>query len=257
MAPALLGLTQGLFQQVSERRADVCLFELHEKDDSIEGSPLAFQYFPESMTDSKAVNYQQKEIPGGSLPLYQWVSSGERLLSFTAMFTTDMNVIEAPEAIQQGVYGDRRSLDVRAAILWLRRFQMPRYTATGSGPITSTLQNANATPQHRTFAPRKLRLFIPNSGIGLAGGGRSAADISDDAVNCVMTQCEVTYQSWFPNGLPQIAEVQLSFAEVPQVGGRVYFPGASQEIDTLVREGGNGEDATEFFAYGIKPRRLT
>ncbi len=244
----LLGLSQGLFSQVSERRADVCLFELHERDDAIVGNPLAFQYFPETMQDSKNVNYQQKEIPGASLPLYQWVASGERLISFTAMFTSDMNVIEAPESLTAGGGGERRSLDVRTAILWLRRFQMPRYTTTTGGV---------AGPQHRTYAPRKVRLFIPNSGIGLAGGGRSAADISDDAINCVMTQCEVTYQAWFPNGLPSIAEVQLAFAEVPQIGGRVYFPGADLAVDDLVSEGGKGEHASDFYAYGIKPRRLT
>lgn len=247
--PTLLGLSKGLFSQVSERRADVYLYELHERDDSIVGSPLAFQYFPETMSDTKNVNYQQKEIPGASLPLYQWVASGERLLSFTAMFTSDMNPLEAPEALTPGTgHGERRTVDIRTAILWLRRFQMPRYTTTSAG--------GSAPAQNRTYAPRKARLYIPNSGIGLAGGGRSTASTSDSAINCVMTQCEVTYQSWFPNGVPQIAEVQLSFAEVPQIGGRVYFPGVDESVDQLVTEGGTSE-TTVFFAYGIKPRPLT
>lgn len=251
--PTLLGLNKALFTQIDERRADVVLYELHEKDDSIVGSPLAFQYFPDTLTDSKAVNYQQKEIPGASLPLYQWVASGERLISFTATFTSDVDIIDMPDA-REGQFA-RRNPDIRAAVLWLRRHVVPRYTSVRSSAVDGT-----PVTRSRTWAPRKLRLYIPNSGIGLGGGGRSAADVSDDAITSVMTQCEVTYNGFFPSGLPQNVDIQLSFAQVPQYAGYVFFPGASDEVDTLVREGGAGETgpegqvATSIFAYNIKPR---
>ena len=253
--PSLLGLNKALFSQIDERRADVALYELHEKDDAIVGSPLAFQYFPETLTDSKAINFQQKEIPGASLPLYQWVSSGERLISFTATFTADVDVIDVPDA-REGQFA-RRNLDIRSAILWLRRFLMPRYLS-----VRATAGDGSPVTRSRTYPPRKARLYIPNSGIGLAGGGRSSADVSDDAITCVMTQCEVTYNGFFPSGLPQMVEVSLSFAQVPQLGGYVFFPGASEDVDNLVREGGTSETgsegttATSIFSYNVKPRFL-
>lgn len=248
--PSLLGLNQSLFAQTDQRRADVVLYELHERTDEIDArSPLAFQYFPETLQDTKAVNYQQKEIPGASLPLYQWVSSGERLISFTACFTSDVDVREVEQA-RTGP-DKRRNVDIRSALLWLRRFLLPRYTSE-SGPSPS----ASPYTRSRTFAPRKVRLYIPNSGIGLAGGGRSSADVSDDALNCLITQCEISYESFFPSGLPQSVEVQLSFAEVPQIGGRVFFPAASSEVDDLVYEGRKLGSTDSVFAYNVKPRFL-
>lgn len=256
--PSLLGLNKALFSQIDHRRADVVLYELHEKDDSLVGNPLAFQYFPETLSDSKAVNYQQKEIPGGSLPLYQWVSSGERLITFTAIFTSDMDVIDVPQSRQGAT--SRDNIDIRAALLWLRRHMLPRYSSESSNTTNPVAHRQTAATRSRTFAPRKLRLYIPNSGLGLAGGGRSAADISDDAVTVLLTQCEINYQGWFPSGLPQSVEVQLSFAETPQIGGRVFFPSVTNEIDRLVHTGGDaehgeeGEVASSIFSYQIQPR---
>lgn len=247
--PGLIGLNEALFTQVDDRRADVMLYSLDEKDDSIGKAPLAFQYFPESMTDTKAINYQQKEIPGGSLPLYQWIASGERLISFTAQFTSDVNIIDQPE-IMQGP-DKRRNVDVRSALLWLRRHLVPHYGRAASTPGDQVVFS------DRTYAPAKIRLHIPNSGIGLLGGGRSDASVSKDAITCLMTQCEITYQAWFPNGLPQIAEVQLAFAETPQINGRIYFPGRTAEIDDIV-EGNDtlSADNDHFFSYNIQPRVL-
>lgn len=156
MAIRVRALTEALTSALDERRADVNLFELDRRSDIVTSrSPLSFQYFPESISDTKGVNQQNKEIPGASLPLYQWVSSGERLISFTASFTADMDITTNPD-LRQGALR-RRNPDIRSALLWLRRFLMPSYSAS------------------RTFPPAKLRLHIPNSGIGLIGGGRSAA----------------------------------------------------------------------------------
>lgn len=248
--PSLIGLNQSIFAQTDQRRADVVLYELHERTDDIDGrAPLAFQYFPESLQDTKAVNYQQKEIPGASLPLYQWISSGERLISFTANFTADVDVTKQEQA--RSGPNARRNPDIRSALLWLRRFLLPRYTSE-SGPSTS----ATPTTYARTYAPRKVRLYIPNSGIGLSGGGQSSADISEDAIYCLITQCEITYESFFASGLPQSVEVQLSFAEVAQLRGRVFFPSASAATDNLVYEGRPAGSTDSIFSYNIQPRVL-
>lgn len=45
---------------------------------------------PSSITESKAANWIRQEIPGQSDPLLQWVSGGERVVSFTAFVTKDL-----------------------------------------------------------------------------------------------------------------------------------------------------------------------
>lgn len=252
--PSLSSLTSSLISQVSQRKVTAYLIELTDegapdlKEDGLP-SQIAFQYFPESITDTKATNYQQKEIPGGSLPLYQWVSGGERLINFTAQFTCDVDLITA-----QGTTGltalvsgastirdrlkaagvDGRNVDIRAAIGWLRRFVLPTYDNGGNKG-----QVVEGYPL--TKAPSKLRLVMPNSGIGLAGGSPT----TPHSVRVVMTQCDVTYDAFFPSGLPRVASVQLGFAEVPQYGGYIDFPSAS---DHMFRE----SDIT--FGYYVMPK---
>ena len=223
-----------------------------------------FQYFPETITDTKAINYQTREIPGGSLPLYQWISSGERVISFTALFTTDVDLLVDPSSFlkikQNGQL--RRNVDVRTALLWLRRFLLPRYDDDGGlgVPLTS--------------APRKMILRIPNSGFGLTGGtygaeayqGEGAFSnpivhdpvVEGDAIPCIMTQCDITYEAFFPSGLPRIASVQLQLAQIAQLAGTVNFPRGSDQLDKIVTDGqgfskGNVTDLRKaYFPYSMK-----
>jgi len=192
--------------------------------------PIAFQYWPESIQDSRGSEWSPRNIPGGSHPIYQWTHGGERRVSFTAIFTTDTApdnyVREAAANIQSDIEGgtlvagqlqsadpyadqsDRllggiqrgtRDLDIRSAIAWLRWFTYPTYSL-GSEP--------------RAYEPAKSLLVLPGSGI--AHNGR-------DSILTVMTQCDVTYEAFFPNGFPRIVEVQLEFAEVVQESTRVRF----------------------------------
>lgn len=239
--PNIQSLTSALGSYTSERKSDVYLVELGADDrPAIEaGKPvsLAFQYFPDTISDTKAVNYQQKEIPGGSLPLYQWINGGERLISFTAYFTSDVDLVSAssPSGLVAKAIGgnsnirdrlrsageERSNVDIRSAVTWLRRYMFPSYRAdeTGGAAIGVPL----------TFAPRKLMLKMPNSGIGTAGGCTAP-----DSVTCVMTQCDVTYEKFFPSGLPRIASVSLAFAQVAQEGGNIWFPRRDVTIDDAV-----------------------
>jgi hypothetical protein len=221
---------------------------------------LAFQYFPDTINDSKAVNYQQKEIAGGSLPLYQWIAGGERLITFTAIFTSDVDLVtaEAPTGLIAKAVGtagqgirerlqsageSRRNVDIRSAIVWLRRYMFPTYVKDES--------NGTKVGVPLTYAPSKLMLVMPGSGIGLAGG-ESAATTSMDAVLCVMTQCDVTYEKFFPSGLPRIASVSLGFAQIPQLGGHISFPHRGAVMDAGIVYGGEGPNS--FFGYNLLPR---
>jgi hypothetical protein len=194
------------------------------------------QYFPETLTDSKAVNYQVKDIPGGSLPLYQWVSSGAREISFTAVWTTDVDHYSqtadqesAPWARAQAIterlkaHGvEERNVWIPGALAWLRRFLIPRYGDTTEVGVPLT------------FPPRKILLSIPGA-LHLNGGGGGFS--GSGGIYCVMTQCEISYESFFPSGDPRIATAQLTFAEVPQVGGRVKFPFVDDNMEINARVG--------------------
>lgn len=239
-------LAGALADPKAERPSEVIIIPLADDgtpDLQTFGAPLRLQYFPESISDSKTMNYQQKEIPGGSLPIYQWVSSGERTLAFTATFTTDVDLISDPQLaalIQAPTSGLRdRNVDIRSAIAWLRSFTLPRYVNGSSGggggssvqglaPTTSGGGNGTSGITYTTLPPRRVRLYIPNSGIGVAGGMFSAQSQQalPDSVVCVMTQCEVEWTAFFPSGFPRIATVQLTFAQIAQMGQSVVFPSA-------------------------------
>jgi len=177
-------------------------------DLAVTKSFLALQYWPESLTDSRGAEWNPRNIPGGSHPIYQWTHGAERRLSFTTIFSTDTAPPDetagrddpyADFSLSNGIQKGTRDMDIRAAISWLRYFTYPMY---GRGA------------DFRAFEPPKVILVFPNTALGHDGS---------DYVVCVMTQCDVTYEAWFPNGVPRLVEVQLEFAEVVQYGGRVRF----------------------------------
>lgn len=239
-------LARGLNPVANTRKSYLYLTELDETDaiSQVDGRPTVrrFQYFPESISDSKAVNYQTKDVPGASLPLYQWVSGGERTIQFTAQFTTDTdhylasNFGDIGEASLQsksvlgrvGKHRERtdaagvtdRNVYIPAAVAWLRRFMYPSYGDT------------QAVGVPLTHPPRKLLLTVPGSHLSW-GGGRGGMSNNGGLV-CIMTQCDVSYIQFFPSGNPRIAEVSLGFAEVAQKGGVVQFPRVRADEDADV-----------------------
>lgn len=233
---------------VSEKKSQAFLIALNDKGEPWSAS--TFQYFPETFSDTKAVSWQAKEVPGASLPLYQWTGSGERTVSFTAQFSTDVDPLANNQAgvttaatittfkerlKYNGV--ERRNVDVRSAVMWLRQYMLPRYT------------------ESQTLPPRKLILYLPFSGIGLAGGQVSNIG-SDDKMLCVMTQCEVTWEKFFKTGNAKLASVSLAFAQVPQDGSSVSLPQAGPKMLSAVNGDASylGYSSILDFAeqYGIK-----
>ena len=229
----ILGLANALGTSSARNRSEATIIELdpknqdkpYKKEDQIltwKADPgdypksFRFQYFPETISDTKQVNYQRRDVPGASLPIYQWVNSGERLISFTSVFTTDVNLstdyhtADALATRLKGVGHEDRNVDIRAAISVLRDKMLPSYPSS--------------TTPVQVQAPPKLLLYLPGTGIGWAGGFNTGAPEADHSIICIMTQCDVMWESFFPNGLPRIASVQLSFAQIAQKGGRVTFP---------------------------------
>jgi hypothetical protein len=232
----LISLATAALGSTPEKRADVALFEYNEKDELVRnasgGVGLRFQYFPDTISDSKAVNYQQQAIPGGSLPLYQWINSGERVISFTAYFTSDVDLLAKGQgralsiaARLKGAGVKSRSPDIRSALVWLRRLVLPRY-----GTV-----EVQGTGVPITYPPRKLLLVIPNSGIGMYGGDSGFREgVAAHSVWCILTQCEFNFVSFFPSGFPRIVTANLAFSQIAQRGDGVVFPSATQSMDGAV-----------------------
>jgi len=174
----------------------------------------AFQYYPETITDSKASEWVSKKIPGGSHPLYQWIAGMDRVFSFTAVFSdeksdTEDSGINILGAISKLVGTDSENTDlhtapggISSALAWLRGFLYPTYVSANGGSIG------------RAQAPPKMLLVMPGSGIRSGVSGFSVSD----SVPVIMTQCDITYETFFRNGKPRYTTVQLSMNEIVQVG---------------------------------------
>lgn len=259
--PTLGTLAAGIRSVSAVRRSDAYLTELGDDDLPLTGADggaqwRRFQYYPDSIQDTKAVNYQSKEVPGGSLPLYQYTNSGERQISFTAIFTTDVDhlaatnsttfdgvstltdqaldntrtlrtmcldsFIQAMHTRLQASGVEERSPFIPGALIWLRRFMFPRYGESSDVGVPLTKP------------PRKLLLHLTGTEFERFGGG-GGFSIGGGGLLCVMTQCDITIEAQFPSGNIRHATVNLAFTEVPQRGGFVRFPSAT-EMDQQAAE---------------------
>jgi hypothetical protein len=185
-------------------------------------SSLFFQYWPQSLTDDYAVDYAEHTIPGGSHPLYQWTGGRGRTISFESIFTSEINTLSATgssilsraaavaaAASISLLPSSPYTVDVGAALAKVRSWMMPKYSAGGR--------------LGETRPPKILTLVFPNTRLGG----------SSDLIQVILRSAPITIESWFPNGQPRIATVQMTFNEVvqsPNGGGqssatRVQFIG--------------------------------
>lgn len=253
----LKGVSSAFTDSIARERKKAILIGLDPETDS-PTTGIEFQYFPDSVSDSKSINHVPREPPGASLPIYQWVSSGERTISFTVVFTCDTDLLSSAgdigltpvlrlgdvreeEDVDRGAIArtarDRTAQiiaagygsyvpDIRATLAWLRSFTIPSYGSKGD---------------FRTTPPGKLLLTMENSGIGLLGGDSGLT--GDDTILCIMIDCGITFESFFPSGLPRVVTVSLSFAQIGQMYGRVRFPSRTEKLDRYASEGsGAGEN---------------
>lgn len=240
----LQDLTSAVATQTAEGLADVILQRLDPATDLPSGKLFVFQYFPETIEDSKEVNIPTKDIPGGSLPLYQWISSGARLINFTATFSCDIDLLVRGSTKADEIWAAldgyrRRNVDIRVVMAYLRHLQMPQYLIEGAS---------------LTLPAPKLFLTIPNSGIGLIGGVGGSLSLIPDSIVCLLLTSNFTIMSYFPSGLPRVMEAALSFAQIAQLGGTVQFPQSSAADGGDILGGGALQDGRKLFAYDVTPR---
>lgn len=171
-------------------------------------SALVFQYWPQSLTDDYQVDYAEHKIPGGSHPLYQWVGGGGRTITFEAIFTSELNTMRtsgqsplsaaaaaATAALASLVPSADFTTDVGAALARIRSWMLPSYDQGG--------RLGNTDP------PKILTLVFPNTKLGG----------STDMIDVILRSAPIQIESWFPNGQPRVATVNLQFNEIVQVAG--------------------------------------
>jgi len=158
------------------------------------GTTRSFQFWPAEISDSHAVNYSTKSIPGSNLPFYQWISGGEHKVSFTTMFAADIKYDVKGKSDPE----DKHTVNVAAATQYLQSLKEPTYV------------------QGKEYAlpPPALFLCIPNVPIGPG---------MNDRMLCVMTQCDIEYKKEFSDGTPRLAEVSLEFAEILQNNNTKFY----------------------------------
>jgi hypothetical protein len=110
-----------------------------------------------------------------------------------------------------------RNVDIRGAAIWLREFMLPSAGSLpgAEGPVS--------------VAPARCKLTLPKTAIGVTGG--STGTVDHDSIICVMTTCDLSYEAFFPSGLPRIMSASLAFAQIPQIGSAVVFP-SQEEMPT-------------------------
>lgn len=177
----------------------------------VPGSIQAFQYFPETITDTKAADWVRKNVPGGSHPILSFINGGERTLSFTVVFTQEENPeeISTIASLLTGKFelfkeSNRKDTEknLAGAIAYLRGFTYPEY-----------VQGVSKSPP---FAI----VYLPNSGITSQQG-------FEDSIVGAMVQCDVTYEKFHRNGAPRYVAMQLSFVEIVQTSENWKFIGRS------------------------------
>lgn len=150
---------------------------------------FVFQYWPSELQDSYSAGYSDKSIPGGNVPIAQYVGGQPRPLSFTAKFTAE---ILDPGLPGRGIPSSRYTVNLVAARQRIRSFQHALYRQGGAIGVTEP--------------PEQLNLVFPNMMLGH----------DQDPVLVTLRDSSFNTVKWFPDGTPRIMEASLTFHESVQ-----------------------------------------
>lgn len=163
---------------------------------------MILQYFPESMQDTYETNWDNKKIAGGSHPIYSWDAGGDRVISFSVVFYRE-SLKDVPKEID--MKPSPYNFDINAAVGWLRERRKPYYA---DGIV---------------YPPECLRLIMPSK-MNLYNHG-----LGGSFMDCIMTECSITYNKFFNDGTPKYVTVSLAFTEVVQSLNSIDFEGRDPE----------------------------
>lgn len=216
----------------------------------------AFQYFPESIRDSKGGEYVEKTVIGSSHPIYQWLHGSRRAISFETILSTDYrnekekekelslsgilqeasswikNPVSAAIATYRpnndsynpdGTQG--RNVNIADGIAWFRSKLYPTYK-----------DNEKVKP------PPKLFLVLEGTQIASYVGSYKTGGIP-----CIMSSCDVTYNAFFQDGTPRLATLSMEFLEIVQLG---------KSWSWVSRSSFNANDNKYQYGKGEKPKGI-
>lgn len=149
-------------------------------NDSANFGSVFFQFFPETITDDRQVDFNEQKLPFLTNPIPTFVSASPRTIAFTLQFAQEL-------WIPNGV-GDKR---------------MMRYTKHNFDVALSVQVVRSFAYPIKGFIPQPLLLTLPGTRIG----------IDSDAIYCLLKGYSTTYESFFPDGQARIANMNLSFQE--------------------------------------------
>jgi hypothetical protein len=215
----LLSLLTGDFE-ISPKVAELIIAPLDDNGsiDNDLGGEKILQYWPESMNESSAANWQSTSPPGTILPIYQWISGSERTFSFTVVFSRDVNgEIGKGKDLEE----DKFNVDVDAAIAWLYTLKTNDYKNLGdvgqvaTAPPTLWVHLSGTKLGYNMNVPNELKANSENTG----------------GIYCLLGEISVNRENWFTNGVTRYATVDLSFFETMQVGTGIYPYGRSDFLE--------------------------
>jgi hypothetical protein len=193
------------------------------KENQEYGGAKTLQFWPETIETGQGANWQSKEIPGAPIPLKQWVSGGDHTLTFTAVFSRDMD-----GDIGTDVDADKFNVDIEGAIAWLR--------------MLSTLSYGTVGDSTAAIAPPVLWLFAPKVflGVNWSAGENFGQDSfaykgGGNGIYVHLDEVNTSRMNFFQSGNTKFANLPLSFSETMQVGGGIYPYSAADFSDIANR----------------------
>lgn len=157
----------------------------------------AFQWLPDTLSDTIETGWESKQVPGMSSALMQWSSNGGRTISFElVMFRTMLPVADQPGALVFRANPDSEenapyNANIEYMLSWLRSFCYPSFAPGGDF--------------RRVKSPPIAILNIPNLALNEDGS---------DIIFAVMTECGITYDRLFNSGKARAVRVNISLKQV-------------------------------------------
>lgn len=216
---ALLALAQPIAQAIQGKIpvARASMMGIDSESGEMALPERAFQWWPETFSDSIEIGWEPKQVPGASHAIMQWNSNGGRTFSFDVLLYRNMEPLAVQSELSEKQLFAIGTLDgallpdpsnddnakfninIEYMVSWLRSFCYPRYVS-GTGSDGSTVVT-------RVVAPPIAILNMPNMALNEDGS---------DTVFGVVTACDVTYEKLFPNGQPRAVKVSLTLKQVVQ-----------------------------------------
>jgi hypothetical protein len=142
--------------------------------------PLFFQFFPETISDDRQVDFNEQSLPFLTNPIPTFVSASPRTVGFTLQFAQEL-WIPTGTANRTTMRWTKHNFDVGIAVQAVRSLAYPIIG----------------------FIPQPLLLTLPGTRIGIDG----------DSIFCLLKGYSTQYEAFFPDGQPRLASMSLTFQE--------------------------------------------